>query len=120
MRDSERQAVLARQAEEGERRKAEAAVEREQRLGYIHQIVLAEREWSNNNVPRAQQLLDECPPERRGWEWRYLKRVCHGEIATLAGHAGVVHQAEFSPDGRRIATGGADGTIKLSDSPRAA
>jgi hypothetical protein len=31
-----------------------AVAEREQRLGYIH-IVLAEREWPGNNMPRAEQ-----------------------------------------------------------------
>ncbi len=116
VRSSERAAVSARRAEEVERKKAEAAVEREQQLGYIHQIVLAEREWSGNNMPRAEQLLDECAPERRGWEWRYLKRLCHAEILTLAGHGDEVKQAGFSPDGRRIATGSADGTVRLWES----
>src|SRR5262249_31658139 len=59
VRASERSALAARSAEAQERKKAEAAAEREQRLGYIHQIVLAEREWSGNNTLSAERLLDE-------------------------------------------------------------
>ena len=36
-------------------------------------------------------------------------------IGVLVGHAGLVHAITFSPDGRRIATGGADQTIRIWD-----
>src|SRR5207245_3268213 len=42
---------------------------------YYHRIALAEREWSANNLSRVEQLLDACPPDLRGWEWHYLKRL---------------------------------------------
>jgi hypothetical protein len=29
---------------------------------YFYRIGLAEREWAANNVPRAAEVLDECPP----------------------------------------------------------
>ena len=61
-REDKQRAIVAQRAEERERRKAQAAAERERRLGYIHQIVLAEREWHSNNTPKAEQLLDSCAP----------------------------------------------------------
>ena len=36
-----------------------------------------------------------------------------GHVATLAGHADWVYGVALSPDGSRLATAGADGTVKL-------
>ena len=30
--------------------------------------------WSGNDVGRAEELLDGCDAEFRGWEWHYLAR----------------------------------------------
>jgi WD40 repeat protein len=37
------------------------------------------------------------------------------EILTLKGHTGKVHSVSWSPDGKRLATGSADGTVKVWD-----
>ena len=41
------------------------------------------------------------------------------ETATIRGHAGVVHAVAFAPDGRRVASAGADGQVRLCRTRRA-
>ncbi len=116
-------------AEAEQRRQAEAAL-------YFSRIGLAESELRNDNVAGAELILDECLPrsgqaDPRGWEWRYLKRLCHTDLMTLRGHEGWVHDVEYSPDGRHVVaavgspylsrtrpTPEAPGAVKVWDSTR--
>src|SRR5262249_2350977 len=72
---------------------------------YFYGVALADREWGLNNADRAEQILDDCPEEPRGWEWHYLKRLCHLDLLTLR-HPGRVMSVAFSPDGGRLAATG--------------
>jgi WD40 repeat protein/serine/threonine protein kinase len=90
------------------------AFERERQNSYYQRIALAEREWSANNLARMQQLLDDCPEDLRGWEWHCLRRLRYKTLPPLR-HDAPVHCAEFSPDGRRIASSDQQGWVKIWD-----
>jgi WD40 repeat protein len=71
------------------------------------QMLLANREWNAGNAARAEEMVDGIPHQYRGWEWHYLKRVCHSESQEISGlFDNQVFGIAFSPDpeGRRIAT----------------
>ena len=86
---------------------------------YVAHMNLVQREWKSDNIDRVLELLDEERPERagradlRGFEWFYWNRLCHWEQLTLRGHRNWVSSVAFSPDGKRLASGGADGTVRV-------
>jgi eukaryotic-like serine/threonine-protein kinase len=72
---------------------------------YINRVNRAYREVQDDNVALAEDLLHGCPAERRGWEWHYVKRLCHPERMSVEVPGGSVSAIAYSPDGRGIATG---------------
>lgn len=84
----------------------------QRRSAYFERIALAEREWATNNLGRMEQLLDDCPEDLRGWEWRYLKRLRFGALPPLQ-HESPVYNVAFSPDRQYLATATKDGFLRL-------
>jgi WD40 repeat protein len=82
---------------------------------YFKNLALAERELSVNNVGRAEEILDTCPERLRGWEWHCLKRLRYGHFPAFQQHAAAAYGPVFSPDGRYLASGARDGTVKISE-----
>ena len=69
--------------------------------------------WEQGDAPRALALLEKYRPkpdeeDLRGFEWYYLWRRAKDQGRTLIGHLGAVHHVAASPDGRLVATAGAD------------
>jgi WD40 repeat protein/serine/threonine protein kinase len=71
---------------------------------YFQRIDSAQGELAANNIPRAEELLDDCPPALRGWEWHYLKRRRHQAPLTFRGHNNWVWGVALSPDGKLVAS----------------
>jgi WD40 repeat protein len=101
----------------------QVALDQSRRLLYVAEMNLAQQAWEAGNVARARRLLESQRPrpgeeDLRGFEWRYLWRLCRGDArVTLRGDAQTVEGIALSRDGKTLATGGADHTIKLWDLP---
>jgi WD40 repeat protein len=74
--------------------------------------------WQAGDAAEARRLLDLGPPERRGWEWHYLRRLCHPERASWRGHPRWAFSVAYSPDGSRLVSAGGI-PHRLSGSPAA-
>src|SRR5262249_41564902 len=106
--EAEKQRDEAEKQRDVAKRQTGVAMEKTQALQwqlYINQVNRAQNEWTANNVAEAEQLLDDCPPALRGWEWRYVKRLCHLGLLTFTGGGNAV---AFSPDGTRVVSGRGD------------
>lgn len=82
---------------------------------YLNRIALAHRELAESSLLKAEILLDQCPVERRSWEWRYLKRLCHSEPVIIRGQNDIAPAVALSPDGRRLASLAENNTLRISD-----
>jgi WD40 repeat protein len=80
---------------------------------YVNSVMLAHQEVRACRWDQAEKALALCPEALRGWDWHYLKRLCHREEVVLGGHTGQVVSVEYSPDGSRVATAGWDGTVRV-------
>lgn len=76
------------------------------RVEYGRTMRLAYQAWLDNDLTTARRLLSATLPELRGWEWRYVHRICHADLVTFRPHAtnGSLSSFRFSPDGTRVVT----------------
>jgi hypothetical protein len=83
-----------------------------ERLRYIAEINLAQRDWDAGNAALARSRLADLAPKQsgdldlRGWEWFYLDTAFQPELRVLRGDGPTQASVAFAPDGRTLASGG--------------
>jgi WD40 repeat protein/serine/threonine protein kinase len=114
------EAVEARGVAVTEREKAEAAKndadrqrERAEYQAYVALIGLAAAKIDENAFGTARQLLEQCPPRLRHWEWNRLSYMCRLSVQDYA-VGSPVETLALAPDGRFF-TGGWNGLARLWD-----
>ena len=110
--------VARRNAEKANTALTEAQVQRDKAeyTSYVSAMNLAQSSYEDNNLGRTLDLLEEAKSSKyRGFEWGYWNRLCRLELSTLKLPISSFFFAQFSPDGKWIATGGEDQKINLRD-----
>jgi WD40 repeat protein/serine/threonine protein kinase len=115
--------ALERQVTETHRQRAAAMAEALHERLYAADIKLAHQAWLNGDIRQVLHLLERHRPgveeeDLRGFEWRYLWRLGHSAQRTLTAHSDEVHSVAFSPEGRLIASGSRDGSVKVWDATK--
>ena len=110
--------ALRESKEAGER--ADRALQEFRQQVYKEDIERAARAIEKEDVKLASNLLARQVPrsgesDLRGFEWYWLRGWSTGTGRTLHVSQKPVYDAEYSPDGLRIATGGADGVLRVFD-----
>ena len=96
------------------RRRSEIALDKAEQLAredYVNRVNRAYYEVQEDNIALAEDLLHGCPPERRGWEWHFVERLCNAERLTLDLGSASVNALAFSPDGTWAVSGAGQATF---------
>jgi eukaryotic-like serine/threonine-protein kinase len=111
-------AALRESKASGER--ADRALQESREQIYAQDMEHAGRESEGEDLSQASNLLASHVPQSgetdlRGFEWYWLRGRLRGTGPTLHVSQKPVYDAEYSPDGLRLATGGADAVLHVFD-----
>jgi WD40 repeat protein len=93
----------------------EAALQEAQTTTNNYRYALAQAAWEKQDRATALERLQEVDPGHRGWGWEFMRRQYRGGLFALLGHGFGVSGVGWTPDGKTIATGSRDGTVRLWD-----
>lgn len=98
-------------------RVAEQRADELNRTAYVHRIALAQNACEKDLLSRALQVLNECSPEFRDWEWYHLRRrATRSPLLTFRAHDKPIKCLAVSPDGKYVATGSEDKCLSVWES----
>jgi len=100
-------------------RKEQFQARENRRAAYSAEMILAANEYENANLNRLKDLVEKYVPKNgetdlRGFEWYFLNNLLNppAKIGSFR-HADEVWNAEFSPDGKFIATACNDNRVRV-------
>jgi eukaryotic-like serine/threonine-protein kinase len=98
--------------------RAEQSEHHTRRLIYASDIRLAADHWRDGDTKTVYDILQRYEssqdgPDLRGLEWKFLKQAVQPAFDSLATVGSPLYCMRFSPDGRRFATSGQDGVIRI-------
>jgi WD40 repeat protein len=93
----------------------DAQLQRTRQLLYTAQLLRVGSVWESDPIQGLRMLEDPstCPPDLRCFSWGVLRAQCKRYRLSLNDLAGPATAVAWSPDGKLLATGTADGQIKL-------
>jgi len=71
---------------------------------YAQNIAFAQASYLGNDVARMRRVLEDCPADLRGWEWRYLSKLANGDAASFEAEVRAWGGASLCPATGVIAT----------------